>query len=285
MFGLIQFIKRHSLITGLVLMFILTWPIDLANSGILPFHVPFFIYIFMGWGFIFASLIMTGFTRGKGAVIELLKRFLIWRVSGRWYLLAFLLFPSIFISAVLLNAVFTQSPIDLSTAMAYQIFGQSARLPILVLPFFLFDALTNGEEMGWRGYILPRLQAKHNALVSSLILGLIWGFWHLPKYLAPGSTGSFIAGMVKILAEAILYTWLYNNTKGSLLLATILHASGNTAGVFLPIANTVSGNNMNVLIIAIALEILAAVLVIRYSNIMSLSRKTPIEKQFVNTGA
>jgi membrane protease YdiL (CAAX protease family) len=129
------------------------------------------------------------------------------------------------------------------------------------------------------------LQAKHNALVSSLILGLIWGFWHLPKYLAPGSTGSFIAGMVKILAEAILYTWLYNNTKGSLLLATILHASGNTAGVFLPIANTVSGNNMNVLIIAIALEILAAVLVIRYSNIMSLSRKTPIEKQFVNTGA
>ena len=69
--------------------------------------------------------------------------------------------------------------------------------------------------------MLPRLQAKHSALASSLILGLVWGFWHLPKYLAPDYSGSFALNMVKFLTEAILYTWLFNNTRGSLLLTTV----------------------------------------------------------------
>ena len=162
--------------------------------------------------------------------LAVVKRFLIWRVGWKWYLAAFLLYPAIFVSAVLLNAAFTQTPMDFSTVAAHRIFGASASLPMFILPFFIFDALTNGEEMGWRGYVLPRLQAKHSALVSSLILGVVWGFWHLPKYLAPGNTGSFALGMVKILADAVLYTWLYNNTKGSLLLVTFLHAAGNTGG-------------------------------------------------------
>lgn len=251
--------NRHSLVIGIVLMFALTWPIDLANAGLMPFQVPFPVYILLGWGFILAALIMTGLTMGRGAVIALLKRYLIWRVSWKWYLAAFLLFPAIYLSAVLLNAALTQSPVDFSSVMAHEIFGPSARLPILILPFFLFDAITNGEEMGWRGYVLPRLQVKHSALASSLIIGVIWGFWHLPKFFAPTNPGSFAWFMVKILPEAVLYTWLYNNTKGSLLLVTFFHASGNTAGVFLPVANTISGNNLNALIIIIALEVLLAI--------------------------
>jgi membrane protease YdiL (CAAX protease family) len=284
MSALSQFLKRHSLIAGLLLMFLFTWPIDLANSGVLPYQVPFVIYIFIGWGFIFASLIMTGLTLGKGAVITLLKRYLIWRVGWQWYLVAFLLFPAISVSAILLNAALTQSPIDFSSVLAYEIFGPSASLPVLILPFFLFDAITNGEEMGWRGYVLPRLQAKHNALVSSLILGVIWGFWHLPKYLMPESTASFGLGMVGILAEAVLYTWLYNNTKGSLLLVTIFHAAGNTAGVFLPMANTVSGDNMAALIIATVLEVLAAVVVVKLATADSFSRNLPAQKQIMKVG-
>jgi membrane protease YdiL (CAAX protease family) len=145
--------------------------------------------------------------------------------------------------------------------MAYDIFGASANLPVLVIPFFVIDFLTNGEEMGWRGYVLPRLQAQHSALVSSLIVGAIWGFWHLPRFLAPDNTGSFLLMIVKTLADAVIYTWLYNNTRGSLLLTTILHAAGNTAGVLLPMANTLSGANMEVYITAIVLLIIAAVTV------------------------
>jgi uncharacterized protein len=268
----IGFLKRHSLAAGLILMFLFTWPIDLANSGLMPFEVPFAVYILLGWGFIFASLIMTGLTLGRQAVLDLLRRFLIWRVSLTWYLVAFLLFPAISLAAVFLYAFFTSSPVDFSTVFAYRIFGPSANLPLLVLPFLLFDAVTNGEEMGWRGYVLPRLQARHSALVSSLIVGLIWGFWHLPKFLAPDSTTPFAWYMVGTVAKAILYTWLYNNTGGSLLLVTIFHAAANTAGVFLPVANTVSGENAGVFLLITAFEVILAVAVTVLAGPARLSR-------------
>lgn len=255
------FLRRNSLIAGLLLMFALTWPIDLANAGLLPFQVPFALYLFLGWGFVFAALIMTGLTLGRAAVVALLKRYLIWRVGWRWYLVAFLLYPVIFLSAIALNAAWTGAPVDFSTTFARGFFGSSANLPLFILPFFLFEAIANGEEMGWRGYVLPRLQGRYSALVASLILGLIWGFWHLPKYLGPESSGTFGLSMVKIVGEAILYTWLYNNTRGSLLLVTIFHAAGNTAAFFLPMANTRSSDNMGALVFAVVLGTLAAVVV------------------------
>ena len=272
-------LKRHSLVIGIIMMFLLTWPIDLANAGLMPFQVPFAVYILLGWGFILASLIMTGLTLGKGAVIALLKRFLLWRVGWNWYLVALLFYPALYGSAVLLNAAFTQRPIDFSTVMANQIFGTPANLAAFVLPFFVFDALTNGEEMGWRGYVLPRLQARHSALLSSLILGAIWGLWHLPKYLGPGDRGSFALGMVRTLAGAILYTWLYNSTRGSLLLTTILHASSNTAAVFLPMANTASGSNVGASAIAVVLEIVAAIAVTGVAGPARLSSSEPKQVQ------
>src|SRR5688500_4205165 len=113
------FLKRHSLVIGIILMFLLTWPIDLANSGVIPLRVPFAVYILLGWGFILASLAMTGLTHGKEGVIALLKRFLIWRVGWKWYVVAFLLYPGIFVSAVLLNAALSQTPIDFSTVFAH----------------------------------------------------------------------------------------------------------------------------------------------------------------------
>lgn len=256
-----NFLKRHSLVTGLALMFLFTWPVDLANSGVIPVKFPFGVYIFLGWGFIFASLIMTGLTFGRGGVLTLAKRFLIWRVELKWYLTAFLLLPAIYAAAVLLRAALTQAPIDFSTALAYRIFGSSANLPVYILPFLIFEFLSNGEEMGWRGYVLPRLQAKHSALASSLMLGLLWGFWHIPKYLAPDYSGSFALNMIKFVAEAILYTWLFNNTRGSLLLTAILHAAGNTAGVFLPMATTLSGSNTDTMIIIVTIEVLIAIVV------------------------
>ncbi|HSB90239.1 MAG TPA: type II CAAX endopeptidase family protein [Anaerolineales bacterium] len=266
------FLRRHSLVLGIILMYLLTWPVDLANSGVLPFRVPFALYVTLGYGFVFASLIMTWLTLGKAAVIGLLKRFLIWRVGVKWFLLALFLFPVLQVSAVLINAAFTRTPVDFGAVFAHKIFGASAALPLFVLPFLLFDAITNGEEIGWRGYVLPRLQAKHSALVSSLIVGAIWGFWHLPKYLAPGNTSPFGWFMVKVTVEAILYTWLYNNTKGSLLLTTLFHAAGNTGGAFLPIASTIAGTNLNTLLIQIALELLVAVAVTVSAGSAALSR-------------
>jgi hypothetical protein len=94
-----------------------------------------------------------------------------------------------------------------------------------------------------------------------LILGVIWACWHFPRFLAAGNTGSFALLVVKVLADAVIYTWVYNNTKGSLLLTTILHAAANTAGVFLPIANTQSGEHLGAYILAIVFLIVTAIAV------------------------
>ena len=271
------FLKRYSLPIGILLMFLFTWPIDLSNSGILPFQFPFLVYLFLGWGFIFASLLMTGLTLGKEAVITLLKRYLIWRVSWKWYLVI-LLQPAIQTLSIVLNSFISKTPIDFSGVFAYQIFGPSANLALLFLPFLLSDAITNGEEMGWRGYVLPRLQAKYTALVASLILGVIWAIWHLPKFL-PDNTSSFGLFMVRTIIVAVMYTWIYNGTKGSLLLVTLFHAAANAGGVFLPVANTVSGENSGALIIEIVLQFIAVMIIIYYAGADRLSRTEPKQIQ------
>lgn len=274
-----EFFKRHSLVIGILLMFVLTWPIDLSNAGLMPFKVPFIIYLFLGWGFGVASIIMTGLTLGKTGVISLLKRYLHWRVGWKWYLVAFLLAPTLIVGGVYLNAGMTGVPPDFSTVMAYRIFGTSAYLPLYILPFFIIDFIANGEEIGWRGYVLPRLQSKYSALTSALILGVIWGIWHLPKFLTHWNTISFAWFMAHTVAASVLYTWLYNGTKGSLLLVTLFHASSNTAGVFMPMANTVSSGNMGTYVIFVLLEVAAAILIIVATGPQRLSRTEPMQVQ------
>src|SRR5215216_282335 len=273
------FLKRYSLVIGIVLMFALTWPIDLANWGIVPIQFPFIVYLFLGWGFIFASIIMTGLTLGKDGVVALLKRYVQWRVGWKWYLAAFLLKPSLIVLAVYIYAALVGVPPDFSTVMAHKIFGGAAYLPLFILPFFLVDLISNGEEIGWRGYVLPRLQSRYSALTSALILGVIWGFWHLPKYLSHWNTVSFAWFIVHTTAYAVILTWLYNNTKGSLLLVAISHASSNTAGVFMPMANTVSSENMGAYIIFVLLEVITAVMIIIVTGPERFSRTEPVQAQ------
>jgi membrane protease YdiL (CAAX protease family) len=275
----ISLIKRHSLLIGIVLMFLLTWPIDLSNSGVLPFEFPFIVALFVGYGITFASLLMTGLTLGRDGLIALLKRFLIWRVGWKWYLAAFLLAPSLIVLAVYIHAALTGTMPDFSTVMAREIFGESANLWLFVLPFFLVDFITNGEEIGWRGYVLPRLQAKYNALISTLILGVIWGLWHLPKFLSHWSIASFGWFMLHTLAFSIILTWLYNSTRGSLLMVAIMHASANTAGVFMPMANTVSSENMGVYMIFVLLEVVTAIMIVIVTGAERLSRTEPEQAQ------
>lgn len=275
-----EFLKRHSLVIGIILMFLFTWIIDLANSGILPIQFPFVVYLFLGWGFVFASVIMTGLTLGKEGVVSLLKRYLQWRVSWKWYLVAFGLAPALWIAGVYLYAALVHVSPDFSTIMAYKIFGESANLPLFVLPFFLIDLIANGEEIGWRGYVLPRLQAKHNALTSTMILGVVWGLWHLPKFLSHFDVTAFVWFMLHTMAFAVILTWLYNSTKGSLFLVSICHAASNTVGIFLPVANTTSGENIGAYITVVLLEIAAAVVVTVISGPARLSRTEQMQTQY-----
>ena len=119
-------LKRHSLIIGTLLMFLYTWTIDLSNSGVMPFKVPFVVGLTVGWGFIFVSLFMTWLTLGKAAMATLFKRFFLWRMSWKWYLAAIVLLPALQFVSVLLTAWLTEVPVDFNHAMVRDIVPLSA---------------------------------------------------------------------------------------------------------------------------------------------------------------
>jgi uncharacterized protein len=109
-----------------------------------------------------------------------------------------------------------------------------------LLPIFIQQLLFSsplGEEIGWRGFALPRLQARLGPLVASLIIGVIWAIWHLPLVWTAGhplAEMPLYFHLAHMVVAAILFTWLYNGSGGSLLLVILFHTSMNVTGLFLP---------------------------------------------------
>ncbi len=271
-------LRQHALAIGIVLMFLFTWPIDLSNSGLMPFKVPFALYLFLGWGFIVAAVLMTWLTLGGAAVGQLLRRYLKWRVHWTWYL-ALLLMPAAAVIGVFLNAALTGSPADFSKVMADQLRPPGLSRLAFVLPFFLVDLVSNGEEIGWRGYVLPRLQARHSALVAALITGVIWGVWHIPKLLTHWDWSYFTLFMLDTIAKALFLAWIYNGTGGSLLLVAMAHSAWNTTGIFIPVASTVSTENLGALAVQVVVEILFVVVIVLSAGPEGLPRTAPKQVQ------
>ncbi len=184
-----------------------------------------------GYGPTAAGLILTGRDGGWPAVKRLLKRLGDWRVGAWWYVVAFL-GPAIFL---------------LGGMGLYAAAGGSLPSPTLDRAGLLFLAFLFaipfgplGEELGWRGYVLPLLQRRHSALLSAMIIGVAWTFWHVPLFWAPA--GTTLSGgavtlwavskyLLAIVAASILMTWVFNNSRGSLLLAVAFHTAGNAGMV------------------------------------------------------
>jgi membrane protease YdiL (CAAX protease family) len=101
----------------------------------------------------------------------------------------------------------------------------------------IFPAL--GEEPGWRGFALPCLQQQYGPLLGSLILGLLHGVWHLPAFLmaagpmamGPFNAGAFVYNTLVIMVTAVIWTWVFNNARGSIFMALVLHGTNNAIGV------------------------------------------------------
>lgn len=103
--------------------------------------------------------------------------------------------------------------------------------------FFILVAGGGLEEFGWRGYALGRLQKQQSALTASLVLGVLWGLWHLPLHFISGTTQAHIPVwqfVLRVAVNAILFTWLFNNTRGSVLIPILFHTVGNTTSALLP---------------------------------------------------
>ena len=144
----------------------------------------------------------------------------------------------------------------------------------MLFPLTLLIGGPLGEEIGWRGYALPRLQARRSALSASLIIGVIWALWHLPLWLtgAPGRTPSLYAAfVVSVIALSVILTWVYNSSGGSLLVVVLIHATVN-----LPMTLSIDqlGSRATVpLLLYFGLLVVAAIVVVIVAGPKHLSRK------------
>jgi membrane protease YdiL (CAAX protease family) len=228
-------LARHPLISFFVMAFAFSWiawspwVLSQEGAGLLPFSSPLLARVALPLGIFLgptlAAFIMTGITEGRAGTRRLLGRIVLWRVGLRWYLFAF-----IGVSLVMMLGMILV-PGGLASL---QFLGPGYVLTYLVT--FIVVLLIGGplfEEIGWRGFALPRMQPLQGPLVGSIVLGLLWALWHLPEFLVPvwadSSGGSSPLAIVKFcifaIAITIILTWVFNNTKGSVLLAILVHAA------------------------------------------------------------
>jgi uncharacterized protein len=182
-----------------------------------------------------AAMLVTALTLGRARIGDLFRSLGAWRVSPWLYVFAILFDPLRWGAATLIDRLtghtYTLGPIPLLTA-----FSAAA----LMIPIALVSTLPNalGEELGWRAFALPRLQQRGGPLVASIVLGLFWGFWHIPMWLTWVSTDagwlSILVMVLNMVPVAILFTWLFNATGGSLLLVVLYHASTASKGYLCP---------------------------------------------------
>lgn len=241
--GFNRWVRRSPITAFFLLAYGGTWlalaPAVLSRNGLgwVPATVPapLFLALFLLSSFggpTLAGYLVTRALGGKPAVRRWLRRYLRWRVGIRWYALAVLGYPLLY----LITATFWSGAAPwraLSTG--WPAFFTSYLPALLVFPAII----TWGEEPGWRGVALPMLQQKLGPLGGSIVLGLLHGAWHLPVFLIPAFFGrpfTFSAfGFNTLLAVVVTlsWTWLYNRTRGSILLAVLVHASSNATDGFI----------------------------------------------------
>ncbi len=259
-------VRRHPLISFYVLTYAIAWMLW-APIGHLPGQHPRPGGIHSDLlGSLVPStlgLVFIGLLSGRAGVRRVLRRLVHGRIGLRWYL------------AVLALAMLAPLAVGVSILMGGDtpvvdntIFGV-----LFLFAFMIFPGSALGEELGWRGFVLPRMQARHSALKASLLIGILWGPWHLPLWLT-GSEGHpislYVPFVVAVVASSVFYTWLYNNTGGSLLIVVLYHAASN-----LPITLLITplGSQMaQPFLIYVALTVIAAVVVVITNGAENLSR-------------
>jgi membrane protease YdiL (CAAX protease family) len=213
-------VRRHPLIAFFVMAYAFSWwPWPLYALGLsLPSPI-------VGFGPFLAAVVVLALTGGKVGVMMLLRRMVRWRVGPVWYAAALLVPVGVALGATVLNVLLGAQPPSSAELGAW---------PGLIPTFFLYLLIPGisgtWEEPGWRGYALPKLQVGRSALLASLILGVVWAFWHLPLMVAAMIPWSDLA---YVTFQSVAFAWLYNNTGGSVLLVMVMHAMNNViAGGF-----------------------------------------------------
>ena len=167
------------------------------------------------------AFVLTAISQGKTGVKALWKRFWNRNLSIKWLLVVLLTFPAFWLIVHLVYRILDRQ--------AYPVFDLPDPPWKFFTVFITVFIYAMGEEFGWRGYVLPRLQVRWSALTSSILVGLLWAGYHLGNYVLTGSHAglTFWEYTLRVILLSILYTWVFNNTKGSVLAVVLFHAASN----------------------------------------------------------
>ena len=234
--GIREWVARRSLVAYFVMAYVGAWvallvPVLAQNGiGVLPFRLSLYPFLILATlaGPALAAVLISWATGGKRGVVGLFRRYRTGRSAYAWCLVG-LYGPLLSISAICLleggtGALdgLTRQPLVFISTYSALIFGGLPTGPL-------------GEELGWRGFALPRMQKMLGPLAASLLLGVLWAGWHLPLFFLPdwkGDADPVLVGtafVAWVIPFSVIMTWVYNSAGGNTLAATLLHAGENAA--------------------------------------------------------
>jgi len=220
----------RALVAFVVLAYALSWawafPLAAGHLIVLrgagwPTHYPAL------FGPAVAAVVVTAWTMGRPGVRDLLAQAARWRVPLRWWLVA--LSPAAFLGLALISIVAAGNALP-----SVADFGRFSGIPAIGLAgvLLLITVSSMGEETGWRGYALPQLQRRFSPLTSSLIIAVLWFGWHLPQFFLiatyrDSGPVQYVGMFIGLTCGAVILTWLYNRSGGSILLVAVWHGLYN----------------------------------------------------------
>ena len=228
--------RGHPLRAFFIVTFAITWVYEIAVFGLLDLE-------FIPWSIpgtfvpAIAAVLVTRAVDGKAGLQEFLRRLVLWRVDARWYVFALVVLPAVVVSGYVFMPDPKQNVDDGALVIA----------ATYISSLLILTLMGGGqEEPGWRGFALPRMQERSGPLKASLALGLLWGLWHLPLFVfvpdydnadpgfVPTATMFVVFTGCYTIALSVIFTWLVNHARGSILLAMLAHGSVNAATSFAP---------------------------------------------------
>jgi membrane protease YdiL (CAAX protease family) len=250
--------KKYVAFIFVILTYFLTWSVEIPTA--LTKHAYAAIHISKGLQTIctlspgIVAIILTAIYFGKNCLKSLFKGIVKWRVKFKWYIIIIIVgIASCAVSILIFNWITGQ---NIKPDPPYNFVFYF----ILILPLSAF-----WEELGWRGFLLPLLQKKYTPIKSSIIIGFVWGVWHLPIYLAINPYGDktvifFLMMFIGCFAMSIIATYLYNSTNGSLLTCILFHNAINTSAVYF--FGNIKGEELREFAIWILLLMVSAVIIL-----------------------
>ncbi len=226
------FINRYAALTYFLLTFLITWGSIFLLVG--SFRFPFtkeqieaagpMVYVGMLLGPSTAGLLMIGLVEGRAGYRSLFSRLGKWQVGIRWYAVALLTVPVLVVA--ILTVLSRTDPAFLPAIAAEQ-----DKTTLAITGVVMGLAVGFFEELGWSGFVVPRLRRRFSLLATGLVVGLLWGAWHYPPFSPSGGDAGALSPVVYLSvllfsflpAYRVLLVWIYERTN-SLLLVVLMHA-------------------------------------------------------------